>query len=123
MRGSIFGITRGTNRKHIARAALESIAYRVRDVFEALEPELRESITQINVDGGASKNDTLMQFQADLLQVTIKRFKESEMTALGTAKMTGLVELELELDKEFKPSKNLDDNYKEWQSYLQALIK
>ncbi len=123
LRGSIFGITRGTNKAHIARAALESIAFRVRDVFEALDPEIRNSIKTINVDGGASKNDTLLQFQADLLQIPIRRFKEPEMTALGTAKMTGLVELNLTLDKEFKPKNNVEDLYKEWQRYLNLLLQ
>lgn len=123
LRGSIFGITRGTNKAHIARAALESIAYRIRDVFEVLDPEIKKTITTINVDGGASKNDTLLQFQADLLQLPIRRYKESEMTALGTAKMTGLVELELELDKEFTPKENQDDLYQEWQKYLNLLLR
>lgn len=123
LRGSIFGLTRGTNKAYIARAALESIAYRVRDVFEVLDPEIKNSIKAINVDGGASKNDTLLQFQADLLQLPIRRYKESEMTALGTAKMTGLVELDLKLDKEFTPQTNLNDLYKEWQKYLNLLLQ
>lgn len=122
VRGAIFGLTRGTNRAYIARAALESIAYRVRDVFEVLEPEIRKNIKAINVDGGASKNDTLLQFQADLLQIPVRRFKESEMTALGAAKMTGQVELSLELDTEFIPQKNLDDLYQTWQSYIKVLL-
>ena len=122
VRGSIFGITRGTNRAHIARAALESIAFRVRDVFEALDDETRNSITAINVDGGASQNDTLLQFQADLLNLTVRRYKETEMTALGTAKMTGLVDLKLELDKEFKAQDNLDSSYQEWKKYIDCLL-
>ncbi len=122
VKGSIFGITRGTNKAHIARAALESIAFRVRDVFEALDPELRKELKSINVDGGASKNDTLIQFQADLLQIPIKRYKESEMTALGAAKMTGLVDLNLELDKEFEPKNNLEGFYIEWKKYLKLLL-
>jgi glycerol kinase len=123
LRGSIFGITRGTNRSHIARAALESIAYRVCDVFEALDPEIKASIKAINVDGGASKNDTLLQFQADLLNLPVRRYKESEMTALGTAKMTGDVDLKLELDKEFKPKNDLSHFYDEWQRYLTLLTQ
>lgn len=119
-RGTIFGITRGTNKAHIARAALESIAYRVRDIFEALDDSMK--ITHLNVDGGASRNDTLMQFQADLLQIPIKRYSESEMTALGVAKMTGEIGLELKADKVFEPQKNLDDNYKVWKSYLNKLL-
>ena len=117
-RGTIFGITRGTNRSHIARAALESIAYRVRDVFEALDnkPE------SLNVDGGASRNDTLMQFQADLLQIPIKRYSETEMTALGVAKMTGDINLKLEAETSFEPKQNLEAKYQDWQKYLALLL-
>ncbi|MDA0771430.1 MAG: FGGY family carbohydrate kinase [Cyanobacteria bacterium] len=121
-RGTIFGITRGSNKAHIARAAIESIAYRVRDIFEALDPELRKSITQLNVDGGASLNDTLMQFQADLLQIPIQRYTETEMTALGVAKMTGEIELELKADKVFEPGPNLDAQYQVWKNYLSKLL-
>lgn len=117
-RGTIFGITRGTNRSHIARAALESIAYRVRDVFEALD----DKPIELNVDGGASRNDTLMQFQADLLQIPIKRYTETEMTALGVAKMTGDIKLKLQADKTFKPQKNYDREYQEWKRYIKLLI-
>ncbi|MBT6843006.1 MAG: glycerol kinase [Candidatus Melainabacteria bacterium] len=121
-RGTIFGITRGSNKAHIARAALESIAYRVRDVFEALDPELRKSITKLNVDGGASLNDTLMQFQADLLQIPIQRYTETEMTALGVARMTGEIELVLKADKVFQPGPKLDAQYQVWKSYLNKLL-
>jgi glycerol kinase len=117
--GTIFGITRATTKAHIARAALESIAYRVRDI---LDSQTRQSISSINVDGGASKNDTLMQFQADLLQIPIKRYTETEMTALGAARMTGEVELKLQSETIFKPQKNLDKQYKEWQSYINKLL-
>lgn len=122
IRGTIFGITRGTNRAHIARAALESIAFRVRDIFEALDPLLRKSISHLNVDGGASKNDTLMQFQADLLQIPIKRYIDTEMTALGVAKMTGKIKLELKAEKIFSPQSNQDQLYKEWSKYLKLLL-
>ncbi len=122
VRGTIFGMTRGTNRAHIARAALESIAYSVRDIIEALDPKLRAKITQLNVDGGATKNDTLMQFQADLLQIPIQRYTETEMTALGVAKMTGDIKLKLKAEKVFQPSKNLDENYKIWKQYIKKLL-
>ena len=122
LRGSIFGITRGSSKAHIARAALESIAYRVRDVFEVLSKEELSKIKHINVDGGASKNDTLMQFQADLLQIPVRRYKDTEMTALGTAKMTGLINLELELDREFEPHGKLDHLYDEWKKYIKLLM-
>ncbi len=122
VRGTIFGMTRGTNRAHIARAALESIAYRVRDVIEALDPKLRIKITHLNVDGGASKNDTLMQFQADLLQIPVQRYTETEMTALGVAKMTGDIELKLKAERVFQPQSNLDENYKVWQQYISKVL-
>ncbi len=122
VRGTIFGITRGTNRGHIARAAIEAIAYSVRDIIEALDPALRSKITQLNVDGGATKNDTLMQFQADLLQIPIKRYTETEMTALGVAKMTGGIELKLKAERVFQPQTNLDENYKIWKKYITKLL-
>lgn len=122
-RGAIFGLTRGSNKAHIARAALESMAYSVRDVFESLDTESKAQVTSINVDGGASKNNLLMQFQADLLQIPIKRYTESEMTALGAAKMTGEVELSLKPDKLFEPQKNLDANYKTWSEYINVITK
>jgi glycerol kinase len=121
-RGSIFGITRATSQANIARAALESLAFRVRDIFEALDDESRKTISELNVDGGASRNDTLMQFQADLLQIPIKRHKDTEMTALGAALMTGHVNLELSVDKVFEPKQNLDHRYQEWKKYLSLLI-
>jgi glycerol kinase len=123
VRGSIFGITRATSQAHIARAALESLAFRVRDIFEALDDESRKTINELNVDGGASKNDTLMQFQADLLQIPIKRYQDTEMTALGAALMTGHVNLKLSVDKVFEPNINLDLLYQEWKAYIDLLIK
>ncbi len=116
VQGAIFGITRGTDSTHIARAALESIAYQVKDAISD------QNLSMINVDGGASKNNTLMQFQADLLQVAIKRHSESEMTALGVARMTGDVELTLTVEKVFEPKGNLDAKYQEWQRYVNKLL-
>jgi glycerol kinase len=121
-RGAIFGLTRGSNKAYIARAALESMAYSVRDVFEALDEKTKNSIDYINVDGGASKNNFLMQFQADLLQKPIRRFTETEMTALGVAKMTGLVELNLKPERIFEPQNNLDNLYNIWKRYINLLI-
>lgn len=120
-RGTIFGVTRATNKAHIARAAQESIAFRVRDIFEVLDPEIKKEIKYLNVDGGASKNDSLMQFQADLLQIPVKRFTESEMTALGAAKMTGDIKLDLKVEKIFEPKANLDKEYCNWQKYIKLL--
>ncbi len=89
-RGSIFGITRGTSKAHIARAALESIAYQVTDVLKAMESDSGISISELRVDGGATINNMLMQFQSDLLQTTVVRPKVYETTALGAAYLAGL---------------------------------
>jgi glycerol kinase len=116
--GAIFGLTRSANKNHIARAGLEAIAYQVADVFKILD---LNSIEYINVDGGASKNDFLLQFQADLIKKPLQRYTETEMTALGSAKMTGLVELSLQPQKIFEPKTNLDQAYKQWQYYLNKI--
>ncbi len=89
-RGSIFGLTRGTTRAHIARAALESIAFQSADVLEAMQKDSGETLKELRVDGGATANDLLMQFQADLLGVPVVRPKVLETTALGAAYLAGL---------------------------------
>ena len=89
-RGSIFGLTRGTSRAHIARAALESIAFQSADVLEAMQKDSGKTLTELRVDGGATANDLLMQFQADLLGVPVVRPKVLETTALGAAYLAGL---------------------------------
>ncbi|MCY2968984.1 MAG: glycerol kinase GlpK [Planctomycetota bacterium] len=89
-RGTIVGITRGTQREHIARAALESIAWQTLDVLQAMQRDSGVPLAQLKVDGGAAKNDLLMQFQADLLQVPVRRPTVAETTALGAAYLAGL---------------------------------
>lgn len=89
-RGAIFGLTRGTTRDHLARAALESLAYQTRDVLAAMEQDAGIQLQQLNVDGGAALNDFLMQFQSDILNVTVKRPTVNETTALGAAYLAGL---------------------------------
>lgn len=89
-RGALIGLTRGSNKAHIARAALESIAYQTRDVLTAMEADSGIKLTELRVDGGASMNDLLMQFQADLLDVPVVRPAVSETTALGAAYLAGL---------------------------------
>ena len=89
-RGTICGITRGTNRSHLVRAALESIAYQVTDLVRAMEADAERPIDVLNVDGGASANDLLMQFQADLLDCELRRPQNIETTALGAAYLAGL---------------------------------
>jgi glycerol kinase len=89
-RGTIVGITRGTSRAHIARAALESIAFQSADVLEAMQQDAGSPLTELRVDGGAAANDLLMQFQADLLGVPVVRPRILETTALGAAYLAGL---------------------------------
>ena len=89
-RGAIVGLTRGTSKAHIARAALESIAYQSAEVLEAMQKDSGERLAELRVDGGASANDLLMQFQADLLGVPVVRPKILETTALGAAYLAGL---------------------------------
>lgn len=89
-RGAFFGITRGTSVAHMTRAALEAIAYQVYDVLKAMEKDAGEAVTEMRVDGGATANNFLMQFQADLVRCTIKRPKMLETTALGAAYLAGL---------------------------------
>lgn len=89
-RGLIIGLTRGSGRAHIARATLESIAYLTRDVVEAMEEDVGVTIEELRVDGGASRNDFLMQIQADILGVRIVRPSILETTALGAAYAAGL---------------------------------
>ena len=89
-RGAILGLTRGSAAAHIARAALESIAYQTADVLHAMEADSGIKLAEMRVDGGAAKNDMLMQFQADLLGVPVVRPKITETTALGAAYLAGL---------------------------------
>lgn len=89
-RGTIVGLTRGTTRAHIARAALESIAFQSAEVLEAMQKDSGEKLAELRVDGGASANDLLMQFQADLLGVPVVRPRVLETTALGAAYLAGL---------------------------------
>ena len=89
-RGAILGLTRGAGRAHLARAVLESIAYQTRDIVEVMNLDSGIELKELRVDGGASKNDFLMQFQADILGVTVDRPKLVETTAAGSAFLAGL---------------------------------
>ena len=89
-RGAIYGLTRGAGRAHIVRAALESLAYQVYDLVEAMEEDAGVSLRALKVDGGASRNDFLMQFQADILGRPVLRPRDAEATALGAAYLAGL---------------------------------
>ena len=115
-RGSIFGITRGTTQGHIARAAIESIAFQVADLVDAINKDLGSDIKALNVDGGASVNNYLMQFQSDLINAEVVRPESLETTALGAAYLAGLSSgmwasqkelLELrKVERIFNPAKN-----------------
>jgi glycerol kinase len=118
-RGSIAGLTRGTTAGHIARAALEGIAFQVADVLEAMRHDSGIEMNQLRVDGGASANNLLMQFQADILQVPVARPVVTETTALGAAYLAGLavsfwkdknaVKAAWKADRIFEPTKSADE--------------
>ncbi len=113
-RGTIVGLTRGSNASHIARAALESIAYQTMDVLKAMEADSGISIKELRVDGGATANDLLMQFQSDILNTKVLRPTITETTALGAAYLAGLavgywksieeIQAQWQIDKTFVPS-------------------
>jgi glycerol kinase len=118
-RGAIVGLTRGTSRAHIARAALESIAFQSAELLEAMQKDSRQQLSELRVDGGAAANDLLMQFQADLLGVPVARPKVLETTALGAAYLAGLtvnlwqsreeLAAHWQLDRRFEPSMSRDE--------------
>src|SRR4029079_16038512 len=113
-RGLIIGITRNTRMGHIARATVDSMAYQTRDVLELMQQEAGLQLTSLKVDGGASANNALLQFQADLLGTAVRRPVVAETTALGAAYLAGLavgywkdfddVARNWALDREFKPA-------------------
>ncbi|SDM80777.1 glycerol kinase GlpK [Acetanaerobacterium elongatum] len=110
-RGAIFGLTRGTGRNHIIRAALESIAYQTRDLVSAIEADTGITINELRVDGGASANAFLMQFQADIINKTIRRPMIRETTALGAAYLAGLAVGLWKNTDEIKQNWTLDKMY------------
>lgn len=105
-RGTIVGITRGTTAAHIARAALDGIAFQTMDIAKAMSRDLGAPLTELKVDGGASRNNLLMQYQADVIGVNVVRPKITETTALGAAYLAGLA---------VGYWKNLDEVKKQWQ--------
>lgn len=90
VKGAIFGLSRGTNQEHIIRATLESLAYQTADVIEAMKEDSGLALSRLQVDGGASRNNFLLQFQSDILQTQVVRSLISETTALGAAYLAGL---------------------------------
>ncbi|OIN14028.1 glycerol kinase GlpK [Oceanisphaera psychrotolerans] len=127
-RGTLMGLTRGVNRNHIIRAALEAIAYQSRDVLEAMQEDSGLRLATLKVDGGAVANDFLMQFQSDITNARVERPKQTETTAMGAAFLAGLAvgvwqstdELanKFSVDREFKPNMDKDTRatlYSGWQ--------
>ena len=134
-RGSVFGITRGTSNAHIARAAIDSIAFQTYDVLKAMEADAQMKIAELRVDGGASVNDKLMQFQSDMLGCSVVRPAITETTALGAAYLAGLatgfwnnveeISKQWKREKEFSPGmdpKKQQQYLKGWQRAVQAAI-
>ncbi len=107
-RGSIFGITRGTKREHLVRAALEAIAYQTRDILEVMKKDTGRSFRSLRVDGGASANDFLMQFQANILGIPVERPLVRETTALGAAGLAGIAVGFLKNQQEFNRLRQVD---------------
>lgn len=123
-RGTIVGLTRGTSKAHLARAALESIAFQTMDVLKAMEADSGATIKELRVDGGATANNLLMQIQADVLGAKVVRPEITETTAMGAAYFAGLatgfwknvneIAQQWSLDKEFTPSASMSDATREW---------
>jgi len=132
-RGAIVGLTRGAGRNHIIRATLESIAYQTKDIIEAMIEDSGINLTVLKVDGGASANNFLMQFQSDILNVNIERPEITETTALGAAYLAGLatgfwkskgeVIQNWSMNKKFKPSINDDERNRLYSGWKKAVKK
>jgi glycerol kinase len=133
-KGAVFGITRGTTRAHLIRATLEAIAYQTNDVIHVMEDECGLELNHLRVDGGASQNDFLMQFQSDILNNPIDKPKTSETTALGAAYLAGLavgfwtmddIKAMWTSEKSFHPSMDEDTRsylYEGWKKAVKACM-
>ena len=132
-RGAIVGLTRGVNRNHIVRAALESIAYQTKDVLDAMEKDSGVELKELKVDGGATANNLLMQFQADILDSKVKRPVVTETTALGAAYLAGLavgfwesreeISKQWKIDREFDPEMTEEERTKKYTGWEKAVEK
>lgn len=135
VRGAVFGLTRGTSKEHFVRATLESLAYQTKDVLDAMEADSGITLKTLRVDGGAVRNDFLMQFQSDLLNVPVERPLVNETTALGAAYLAGLavgfwkdcseISAHWQLDRPFEPvmdQAQREDLYGGWQKAVQAAM-
>ena len=131
-RGAIFGITRGANKDHFCRAALESIAYQTMDVLTGMQNDAGLEIRQLRVDGGATSNNLLLQFQADILKTEVLRPNITEITAIGAAYLAGLavgfwenmeaIEKQWQVNRSFQPEgKDTEEKIKGWQRAVTAV--
>ena len=130
-RGGIFGLTRGSTAAHIARAAVESMAWQSADLLGAMQADSGVNLATLKADGGASRNNALLQFQSDLLGVSVRRPRVQETTALGVAYLAGLatgtwnsladIERNWVLDREFTPTTNSDQREKLLASWRKAV--
>ncbi|HEC2158126.1 glycerol kinase [Staphylococcus delphini] len=132
-RGAIFGLTRGTEKEHFIRATLESLCYQTRDVIEAMAQDSGIEVNSLRVDGGAVKNNFLMQFQSDLLNIEVERPEINETTALGAAYLAGIatgfwkdkfeIQRHWKLEKSFEPEMDQKESnrlYKGWKKAVEA---
>ncbi|MBE1237204.1 glycerol kinase GlpK [Phaeovibrio sulfidiphilus] len=132
-RGAIVGLSRGSNARHIIRATLESIAYQTKDVLEAMRADSGIELKTLRVDGGASANNFLMQFQADILGVAVERPAVLEVTALGAAFLAGMavgywngledVKNRMRIEQEFLPSDNRDKQIERYKGWKKAVTR
>ncbi|MBI1342974.1 MAG: glycerol kinase GlpK [Terrimonas sp.] len=134
-RGSLFGLTRGSTNAHIARAAIDSIAYQTYDVLKAMEADAGISIAELRVDGGATVNNQLLQFQSDLLNTKVVRPKVTETTASGAAYLAGLavgfwknieeIQEQWQMEREFQPAMQTEERnalIRGWKRAVRATI-
>ncbi|PAE43249.1 glycerol kinase GlpK [Bacillus sp. 7884-1] len=135
VRGAVFGLTRGTMKEHFIRATLESLAYQTKDVLSAMESDSLIKLKTLRVDGGAVKNNLLMEFQCDILNVPVERTKVSETTALGAAYLAGLAvgfwESQEEISKQWATDRKFipkmaeeqrDSLYNGWKKAVEAAM-
>ncbi|MED4651300.1 glycerol kinase GlpK [Bacillus pseudomycoides] len=133
VRGAVFGVTRGTTKEHFIRATLESLAYQTKDVLCAMEADSGIELKTLRVDGGAVKNNFLMQFQSDMLDVPVERPEVNETTALGAAYLAGLavgywenqdeIKAQWNMDKRFAPAMEAETSeelYAGWKKAIEA---
>lgn len=135
VRGAVFGLTRGTSKEHFVRATLESLAYQTKDVLSAMEADSGIELKTLRVDGGAVKNNFLMEFQSDILNVPVERPNVNETTALGAAYLAGLavgfwesqeeISKQWAIDRQFSPKmpeKEQKDLYEGWKKAVKAAM-